>query len=553
MPTYVIGHQNPDTDAVCSAIGYAALLRECGDTGVEAACCGEISPRTAFALAESGLPMPRLVLDVRPNAGQVCSRNVISAGTEDSIFTAINKLRGGDHRSLPVLAENGTVAGLLAVQRALDLVLPVPGETEQGRKVGTSLGRIVRVLSGEFQHEVHPEKEESFSITVAAYSAELFAKRIAAHDPIGLIVVAGDRPAIQLPSIELGIRAIVVTGGNRLSEGLLDLARRKNVTVIVSPHDTATTTLLINCSRRVTDAMSTKFVSFEEHTPLAELRARAAETIQPLFPVVDENGLLVGVISRSDLVNPQRTRLILVDHNELAQAVRGAEEAEILEVLDHHRVGGSLTSPEPIRFINEPVGSTSTLVAKEWRARGLTPPKGVALCLASGVISDTLKLTSPTTTDVDRDLLHWLAATAGVVLDDYAARFFSAGSALTVSKPSQAVRADCKDYAENGWKIVVGQVEEQGLDIFWQAKEPLAEALRELVHEKNADLGCLLVTDISNHHSLLLVEGVTELVDAIDYPRLAEGLFDLPGIVSRKKQLLPHLMRIMQGTSRRTA
>jgi len=236
---------------------------------------------------------------------------------------------------------------------------------------------------------------------------------------------------------------------------------------------------------------------------------------------------------------------VLVDHNELAQAVSGAEEAEILEVLDHHRVGGGLISREPIRFVNDTVGSTCTMVTCCFRREDLVPPLGIAHCMAAGIISDTLNLSSPTTTQVDRDMLAWLGRTCAFNVAAFAEAFFSVGSVLQLCTPREAVRTDCKEYTEGPWHLAVAQIEEVGFQHFEQLKPALAAAMAELVQEKRLDFGCLLVTDISMNNSLLLVAGNERLIDAIDYPRVESQLFRLDAVVSRKKQLLPHLARQM--------
>lgn len=551
MPTYVIGHRNPDTDAICSAIGYAALLNRLGQTDAEPACCGEVSARTVFALERAGLPLPRLVVDVRPTAGGICRKEAVTARDSESLLAAMDRMRQAGVRSLPVLGADGVVRGLFSVQRALDLLLPSSGELFSARLVRSSLERIASALGGEFQNAVRTAEEEDFLISVAAYSAEQFSRRLVEMAPGRLIVVAGDRPTVQSLVIARRARALVVTGGNRLSDELASRAREAGVAVLLSPHDTATTTLLMKCAQRVGDAMQDKFVSFPPATPLAQLRKATAESGQQLFPVLDEAGRLAGVFSRSDLVAPQRARLVLVDHNELSQAVAGAAEAEIVEVLDHHRVGGGLVSSEPIRFLNEPVGSTCTLVAREWKRAGLEPGRGVALCLAAGIISDTLHLTSPTTTETDREMLAWLEEQAGADMAEFAREFFAAGSALQTLEPAQAIRADCKEYCENGWRFAVAQIEEQSLATFWPLRERLEGALEELRREAGLDLACLLITDITRHHSLLLACGAEALLERIDYPKLDPKLHDLPGIVSRKKQLLPHLIRVLHAAPRR--
>ena len=271
---------------------------------------------------------------------------------------------------------------------------------------------------------------------------------------------------------------------------------------------------------------------------------------QELFPVLNDDGALVGVFSKSDLVNPPRTQLILVDHNEFAQAVTGADQAIILEVLDHHRLGGGLASREPIRFINEPVGSTCTIVTKFLYHRSHTPPRDIALCLAAGIISDTLHLTSPTTTDTDRRMLNWLSGTTKMDLAAFAEKLFAAGSVLDRFPAGEAIGMDCKEYTEGAWRFVVSQVEEMDLTRFADHKEPLQEALGELVRLRNLDFAALMITDITRHTSLLMVAGAEKVKDAIDYPRQSDGMYAMEGVVSRKKQLLPHLMRTLGSITR---
>jgi manganese-dependent inorganic pyrophosphatase len=542
---WVIGHQNPDTDSICAALAYADFLRRTGQPDAEAACCGEVSRRTDFVLRTAGVEHPQLLMDVRPTAGLIARRDVVSARSDESLMAAFDRLRVRGFRSLPVLGVDGRLVGMLSLSKLLELLLPDPGAMERTREVASSLERIASVVSGQFLHAVETEREETLQITVAAFSAERFAERLRQQDAGRVLMVAGDRPSVQTTAIEYGVRCIVLTGGHQMEPALLSRARARGVSVLTSRWDTATTTMLIKCAKRVELAITPEFVSFPRTTTLRDVRATVAELAQTLFPVLDEQGDIAGVFSKSDLVNPPKQRLVLVDHNELAQAVRGASEADIVEVIDHHKLGGGLISREPIRFINEPVGSTCTIIARRFRDHGLDPGRSIALCLAGGIISDTLHLTSPTTTEVDRSVLAWLEPQCGMSLAEFAEGFFAAGSILQTAAESEAVRADCKEYAENGWTIAVAQIEEQSLDPFWAKKEQLRAALADLNRERGFDFACLLVTDITRHHSLLLAEGDARLLRAVDYPKLESGLFDLPGIVSRKKQLLPHLMWVM--------
>jgi manganese-dependent inorganic pyrophosphatase len=549
-PIYVIGHKNPDTDAICSAMAYAWFLREQGMENVEAACCGEINARAQFVLSEAGLPHPRLVMDVRPTIGPIAQRTIITAREDEALFEVYRRMQQHHLRALPALDAAGRLQGLLTFGHLMELVLPDHDVDDNARVIETSLSRMADVLEGSIVHAVDQDREESLLVMVAAMSATGFTKRMKQFEASRTIIVTGDRPTIQLPAIEYGVRCIIITGGYPLVSELLEMAQERGVAVIISGHDTATTTLLLRSAKLVRQAVQRDYVHVHEND-LVEVISRSIQgSPQDLFPVLNDEGALTGVFSKSDLVNPQRTQLILVDHNEYAQAVTGADQAVILEVIDHHRLGGGLISREPIRFINEPVGSTCTIVTKFLFHRSLTPPREIALCLAAGIISDTLNLTSPTSTETDRLMLNWLSGALKMDFTAFAEKMFSAGSVLDRYPAREAVRMDCKEYTEGPWRFVVSQVEEMDLAGFEDHQAPLESALNDLVRERGVNFAALLVTDITRHYSLLMVAGDEKVKDAIDYPHRADGLFDLEGVVSRKKQLLPHLMRTLGGISR---
>jgi manganese-dependent inorganic pyrophosphatase len=259
-----------------------------------------------------------------------------------------------------------------------------------------------------------------------------------------------------------------------------------------------------------------------------------------LFPVIDTaTGTVLGVLTKSDLVDPPRVRLALVDHNEYAQAVTGIEEAEITEVIDHHRLAGDLVSREPIRYLNEPVGSTSTLVARKFLYRQVAPEAGVAMCLCAGIISDTLRLSSPTTTPLDREMLAWLAAPAGIDPQQFGGEFFGVGSLIVTGAPEEILNADRKEFTEGGFLVSISQVEELGLHGFAARRHELEAALRILIAEQHYDLAVLAVTDIVGHHSMILAIGQEVILSKMPFVRLDDALFDAPGVVSRKKQIFP--------------
>ena len=413
----------------------------------------------------------------------------------------------------------------------------------------SSLQKICEVLGGSFQHVIQPEQRDELLVMVGAMSAEGFTERMHRFPSDRLIVVCGDRPTIQLPAIEHGVRAIVVTGGFSLSAGLVELARARNVSVILSPFDTVNTTMRLKSSQFIDPVVDIDFITVSAKSTVTAARSIVERSPQPVFPVVTDDGVLVGLSFKSDLINPPKPQLVLVDHNELGQAVNGADEAEIIEVLDHHRLGGGLKSRQPIRFINEPVGSTCTLVARQFRASGIVPLPGIALCMASGIISDTLSLRSPTTTDIDREVLDWLRGLCNVDLEQYAREFFEIGSALRSSTPAEVIGEDCKEFTEHDVRFSISQIEETGFDLFWERKDELRAALEDFARRGKLEFSALLVTDVVSNGSLLLLSGESAAWDDINYPRLDRSLYSLKNIVSRKKQLLPLISQLISAAT----
>jgi manganese-dependent inorganic pyrophosphatase len=552
MSVLVFGHRNPDTDAICSAISYADLLQQTSRPEAIAACCGTPNKRTEFVLKKSKVPAPRIVMDVRPEVEDVCKRDVTTACYGDVFYEVYQRMKDHELRAIPIINEQRKVVGVLSLLQLMDLIFRDDSDPLKTRTVKTSLHKISEIIGGTFQHSIDPTQHDELLVMVGAMSAGGFTERMQQFPASRLLVVSGDRPTIQLPAIEHGVRALVVTGGYDLSSGLVQLAQARNVAVIKSPYDTATTTMRIKSAQFIDSAIDTTFISLSAKLPIEDARGVVEKSNEPIFPVVNDAGILIGVLSKSDLVNPPKPKLILVDHNELSQAVNGAEEAEILEVLDHHRLGGGLKSTQPIRFINEPVGSTCTLVARQFRASGITPKPGIALCMASGIISDTLFLRSPTTTDTDRDILKWLQTLCDVDLETYATEFFEIGSALRSCTPDEVVREDCKEFEEHGFRFSISQIEEIGFDLFWDRKDDLRASLEMLAEKSRLDFSALLITDVVSNGSLLLLSHESEGWDEINYPRLDRNLYQLDNVVSRKKQLLPLIAQLIE-TSVRTS
>jgi len=546
LPLYVIGHRNPDTDAICSAIGHAALLRATGEPLAEAARCGEVPPRTAWVLERSGVEVPPLITDVRATAGMICRREVVQVAEGDTFLEAYHRMLEAGVRAVPVVDRDGIPRGMLRYLDLLELLLPGDASGLAVRTVHASLAKIARTLQAESRGAPLPGEadEEDLIMLVGASSQGTIDRRLRQAVDEGNIgrylVVCGDRPVVQHYAIDHGARALLVTGGNPVEPQLLEWAIQRGVVVLGCTQDTASSTTLIRCSRTVRHVMDRDFERIAAGDAVSRLRKRLAPAIQDLFPVLEPGSeRMVGVLSKSDLVDPPRIRVVLVDHNEFAQAVTGVDEAHVIEVIDHHRLAGDLVSREPIRFLNEPVGSTSTLVARKFSHRGIEPERGVALCLCAGIISDTLCLSSPTTTQLDREMLQWLSGVAGIDPESFKAAFFAVGSLLASGSPEEILNADRKEFDDQGVRVTIAQVEELGLGAFAGRREELAAALASLAEDGGYDLAVLAVTDIAGHHSLLLAAGNETLGAALPFPRRDDGSYDAPGVVSRKKQIFP--------------
>jgi len=543
-PTWVMGHKNPDTDAICSALAYADLLRQTRIPEAVAACCGPPNARTEWVLQTAGVVRPRLMSDVNLRAGDICRREVSTAKATDSVIEAYREMAAHSYRSLPVINGEGILTGMLALQDLLALLIPESEKGDSARQVTTSTDNVARILEADVVHlSDNSEGEQDFLMMVAGSSEPVMQERISRLPKEQLLIITGDRVGVQLHAVEAGVRCLVITSGFRPSEAIIHAAGKNGTSILVTDRDTASTTQLIRGARSIHSAVSTEFMSFSPETKLQAIKEKLkSNRHQVLFPVCDpETNRLIGVFSRADLVNPERPRLILVDHNEFSQAVTGAEEADIIEVLDHHRLSGNLVTKEPIQFINKTVGSTCTIVGSAFRGYQIEPSRSIAICICAGIISDTLNLTSPTTTDEDRAVLEWASGIAGIDVAKFKEDFFSAGSVLRSSNIADAVGSDRKEFEESGYRISISQVEEIGFDYFWPAREALQEELRSLIKEQNLDLACLMITDITLNDSILLIEAPVEIRQKIGYPRKDSHLFVLKGVVSRKKQLFPFI------------
>jgi manganese-dependent inorganic pyrophosphatase len=549
----VIGHKNPDTDAICSAIGYAEFKRRTGMSEAVAARCGDTNDRIDFVLKTFGVAAPKFVADVAPKISDVMQRRILSVRPDSTAAEALRLMDEKNLRLLPVLDEARKCRGLLSLFKLSKFLFPAvnlnaPGE-HNSREVLSSLAGLAQTLDGRLVVAFEAEHEQELILMIGAMGLESFAARLEKFPPEKSCVIVGDRWDIQNVAIREGVRVLIVTGGIGVEPRIVEAARKKNVSVITSPHDTATTASLCRAAVAVRHVLNEEFLCFRENAPLAAVREEAMSSGYLAFPVLDGEGQTVGILSKTDFLKTVTRKLILVDHNELSQAVQGADEVEIIEIIDHHRIG-ALATQQPILFRNEPVGSTSTIVADCFFRNNVELPRDIAGLLLAGLVSDTLNLTSPTTTPRDAEILKKLEGFSQVNAREFTEKLFASGSLLTLKPAPQAIATDCKEYAEAGVKFSVAQIEETGFEQFWKRKDELLAALESNCEKRSHLFSTLLVTDVVTQSSLLLVVGDEKFIKHIDYPRLEPGIYELRDVVSRKKQLLPYLTHCLRETEK---
>jgi manganese-dependent inorganic pyrophosphatase len=543
MQLIVIGHKNPDMDSICSAIGYARLKQLLGVPDVIAARAGNTNARIDFVLQKFGVEAPVFLSDVSPRVTDVMQRDAVTVRADSAVYDAIQVIAEKELRGLAVADENHRCVGLLSAFKLSHYLFPTREEAGNARMIVASLAAIVKTFGGTVVAGRASAKTTEQILMVGAMDADTFGQRLERQKAGHIVLFVGDREDIQMLAIEARANAVVVTGGLPISQRVLRAAAQAKVAVVSSPHDTATTVLLARGAVRV-DRMIEPFISFSPDTPLEIARERAATSASFIFPIIGEDGTLVGVLAKSDFIKPVPRKLVLVDHNELSQAVSGADKIPIVEILDHHRIGG-FANEQPIHFWNNPVGSTSTIVALCYHQMGVPVPPDVAGLLMAGLISDTLNLTSPTATAVDVRVLDDLSKIAGTDPTELAGQIFAVGSPLLTMTSGQVITADCKEYEENGRRFTISQIEELNFASLAEKQAALIDALERHRADRGLYFAALLITDINTQDSLLLACGAPEFLSRISFPTHGPHVWELAGIVSRKKQLLPYLLQCL--------
>ncbi len=540
---HVVGHKNPDTDSICSAIAYARLRQLQGLQEARPARAGNVNRQTEFVLERFGVPLPPLLVDVYPRVRDIVGERLITIGREEPLARALELFHRHRIRLLPVTDADGRPEGILFLRQVAERFL-VPSDEQEIRRIQGSPASLCQCLKGTALNLTDADRVEDLDLYVGAMASTTFHEKMNGIDPRRTVIITGDRENIQREAVELGVRLLIVTGSLPVAGEIVEGGRRRDVSIISTPYDTANSAWLARLSTPVHRLLASEFQSIGLQERVDDLRLKLLHSKDPGLVVLDGEGRVAAVATKSNLLAPSPVKLILVDHNELSQAVAGADKVEILEVIDHHRLG-NLQTDYPIRFINQPLGSTCTVVTTLYRQSGMEPDAETAGLLLAGLLSDTVILKSPTTTETDREMAGWLGRLSGLDPREFGREIFAAGSSLSVY-PSvrQLILADFKEYQAGDRRFGVGQVEVVSFHEFHSMKQEIAAGLAAVKKERRLDVAGLLVTDIVQETSLLLVLGDRELPYLIGYPQVEENLFELKGVLSRKKQLVPHLLRI---------
>ena len=541
---YVIGHRNPDTDSICAALAYARLKQLTGSSNVLAARAGEINVQTEFILNRFGIEVPLYLPDVKIRVKDVMTTESLSVHMEMSVGDVLDFMNSYDLLMVPVTDRDGHYRGAITLQD-LARFYARHADAATSNRIVASLNGITKAIQGNSLFLFDENETRTGRIVVGAMETDGFRQVMEYYSEEGCVVIVGDRKEIQRHAIESYARCLIITGGFLPDKSVLDMAQRNKVSVISSPYDTATTVRLMHLSTPAREVFSSDFYSVSPYDLLLDVKAKMRDSALRGCPVVDTGGRLAGILTRRDMLRDFRKKVILVDHNEASQAIPGIEEAEVIEVLDHHRIG-SFQTLHPIYFVVEPVGCTNTLVAELYLKYGVEPEPSYAGIMLSAILSDTVIMKSPTTTERDRKIAAYLAGLAGLDIQKLGEDMFNASSDLLKKTPEEIIRTDYKIYEVGKEKIGIGQIEVIEMVTFEKIKESLLTSLNKIMLEERLTIACLLVSDIIYENSLLLFAGDSGIITKIGYPVIAPNLAELKGVLSRKKQLVPRILSVLK-------
>ena len=540
---FVIGHKNPDTDSICSAISYAYLKnilseKNNGEFTYVPSRAGQINEETQFVLNHFGVEAPRYISDIRPQVADIEYHRTEGVEGELSLKNAWYNMRRERTVSLPIL-EDEKLKGIITIGDIAYSDMDVYDNMILS-EARTSYKNIVETIDGEMIVGDLDGVFDEGKVVVASANPDVMESYIEPHD----LVLLSNRYEAQLCAIEMDASCVVICTGAVVSKTIRKMAKEHGCRIISSPYDTYTVARLLNHSMPVRHFMTSDgLITFKTTDFVDDIQEIMAKKRFRDFPIIDKHGNYSGMISRRDLLDLDKKRMILVDHNEKTQAVDGFEEAEILEIIDHHRLG-NIETTAPLFFRNQPVGCTATIVTQIYDENGIEIPPQIAGLLLSAILSDTLMFRSPTCTPIDRIIAERLAAIADVEIEEYAMNMFDAGSALRSKTANEIFYQDFKKFNDKKINFGVGQISSMNKKELAACTEKLLPYMEEVKDKSGLDFVLFMMTDILTESTNLLMVGdmSKEVIAEAFHVTPDEHSAELPGVVSRKKQLIPAIL-----------
>ena len=545
--TMVIGHRNPDTDSICSAICYANLKQAVTGEEYMPARAGHVNGETQFVLDYFGAEEPQLVEDVRTQVRDIEIRKTKGVADNISLKRAWNIMQENNVVTIPSVREDGTLEGLITVGDITKTYMNIYDSSILS-KANTQYSNIIETLEADLVIGTADAYFSQGKVLIAAANPDLMEFYIEPHD----LVILGNRYESQLCAIEMGADCIIVCEGAAVSMTIKKIAQERGCTIIATTYDTYTAARLINQSMPISYFMTREhLITFNSDDYIDEIREVMASKRHRDFPILDKDGRYLGMISRRNLLGAKGKQVILVDHNEKNQAVAGIENAEILEIIDHHRLG-TIQTMSPVFFRNQPLGCTATIIYQMYQEAGIKVEPKIAGLLCSAIVSDTLLFRSPTCTPVDEMAARALADIAGIDIEKYAMEMFSAGSNLKDKSDEEIFYQDFKRFTSGKVTIGVGQITSLNGGELDKLKGRMEAFMEKALENNGLDMIFFMLTNILTETTELICEGQGALqlagkafhqdIELLEEEGLKEPVLRLPGVVSRKKQLIPELM-----------
>lgn len=536
---YVTGHKHPDTDSIAAAIGYAFYKRA---NGIKAIPCrlGKLSAETKYLLERFGFEQPMLLDDARYKLGEITLDEPVSISPDKTLFEAIRVLAKNNRQICSVVDEDGRLLGIVTRSDAADIAM---GDTESTAKLlkDTPIECIKTAINGKILYEA-PGRKMNGKVGVIAITSE----DLSGFEVKDRIIITGSDSKAQTDMIRLGAAVLIVVRADDVAPEVLEAAKVHNCSIIISGHGTMNTSRYVYFAPRVSQMMVTNPIKFYASELVEDAGRKMLRSRFHAYPVIDDDEKLLGYVSRYHVMNTGSKKMILVDHNEFSQSVRGIEKAEVLEVIDHHRINDFSTN-QPVAFRNEIIGSSATIVATIFRENQIPLPKNLAGLILGAILSDTLKFQSPTTTSKDIATAQFLAGIAGLDIDEFAKDMFSVSANIKGKTLNELLNQDIKFFDIEGCKTMISQVIVTSADIAREMESQVQELLEQFVKKKELDLCLMAFTSILENGSVVFAAGDKAAWAAEAFPdKEGETLSLQTGVLSRKSQILPRITAVVQ-------